>query len=71
MKLTAKDMKRMKLVDQIVKEPLGGAHKDPDKTYIATETAILKSFEELKSLSPKDLVEQRMAKYAQMGVFKD
>ena len=36
LKLTAKDMKRMKLVDEIIKEPLGGAHKNPLKTYLAT-----------------------------------
>ena len=71
LKLTAKDMKRMKLVDQIVKEPLGGAHKDPKKTYLAIEAAILKSFDELNAFSPKALVEQRMDKYAQMGVYKD
>ncbi|MGB2283085.1 MAG: acetyl-CoA carboxylase carboxyl transferase subunit alpha, partial [Flavobacteriaceae bacterium] len=71
LKLTAKDMKRMKLVDQIVKEPLGGAHKDPQKTYLAIENAILKSFDELKVLSQNELVEQRMDKYAQMGVYKD
>jgi len=71
LKLTAKDMKRMKLVDQIVKEPLGGAHKDPQKTYLVIENAILKSFDELKELSAKELVEQRMNKYAQMGVYKD
>ena len=64
-------MKRMKLVDQIVKEPLGGAHKDPQKTYLVIENAILKSFDELKELSAKELVEQRMNKYAQMGVYKD
>tara|TARA_Y100000385_G_scaffold275880_1_gene320849 strand:- start:4091 stop:5044 length:954 start_codon:yes stop_codon:yes gene_type:complete len=71
LKLTAKDMKRMKLVDQIVKEPLGGAHKDPKKTYLSIEAAILKSFDELNAFSPKALVEQRMDKYAQMGVYKD
>ena len=71
LKLTAKDMKRMKLVDQIVKEPLGGAHKDPQKTYLAIENAILKSFDELKVLSQNELVEQRMDKYARMGVYKD
>ena len=71
LKLTAKDMKRMKLVDQIVKEPLGGAHKDPQKTYLAIENAILKSFDELKVLSQNELVEQRMDKYAQMGIYKD
>ena len=69
LKLTAKDMKRMKLVDEIIKEPLGGAHKNPLKTYLATQNAILKHYEELKNLSSKDLVDQRMNKYNEMGVY--
>ncbi len=69
LKLTAKDMKRMKLVDEIIKEPLGGAHKNPLKTYLATQNAILKNYEELKNLSSKALVAQRMNKYNEMGVY--
>ena len=69
LKLTAKDMKRMKLVDEIIKEPLGGAHKNPPKTYLATQNAILKHYEELKNLSSKALVAQRMNKYNEMGVY--
>ena len=71
LKLTAKDMKKMNLVDEIIKEPLGGAHKNPKKTYILTQQAIIKYYNELKNLSPKDLVEQRMNKYAKMGVYND
>ena len=71
LKLTAKDMKRMKLVDQIIKEPLGGAHTNREKTFLAVKEAIIKSYEELKNLSPKDLVNQRMNKYNEMGVYKD
>ena len=71
LKLTAKDMKRMNIVDEIIKEPLGGAHKNPEKTFEIVKASILKSFEELKNLSPKDLVNQRMDKYAGMGVYKD
>lgn len=71
LKLTAKDMKKMKLVDQIIKEPLGGAHTDREKTFASVKDAIVKSFEELKNLSPKDLVKQRMEKYDNMGVYKD
>tara|TARA_B100000963_G_scaffold291115_1_gene261091 strand:+ start:264 stop:1217 length:954 start_codon:yes stop_codon:yes gene_type:complete len=71
LKLTAKDMKKMNLIDEIIKEPLGGAHKNPQKTYSIIQEAISKYYEELKNLSPKDLVEKRMNKYAQMGVFKD
>ena len=71
LKLTAKDMKRMKLVDQIIKEPLGGAHTDRQKTFSSVKNAIVKSYEDLKILSPKDLVKQRMEKYDEMGIYKD
>ena len=70
LKLTAPDMKKLKLVDDIIKEPLGGAHSDREATFKSVSNAIEKAYEELKNLSPKDLVEQRMDKYANMGVFK-
>ncbi|MGJ8593846.1 MAG: acetyl-CoA carboxylase carboxyltransferase subunit alpha [Aquaticitalea sp.] len=70
LKLTAPDMKKMHLVDDIIKEPLGGAHTDREATFVAVRDAIVKSFDELKNLSPKDLVKKRMGKYADMGVFK-
>ena len=71
LKLTAKDMKKMKLVDEIVKEPIGGAHKDREKTFLTVRDAIEKSFDQFKNLSPKELVKQRMEKYSEMGVYKD
>ena len=70
LKLTAKDMSRQKLIDSIIKEPLGGAHTDREKTYKSVEMAIKKAYKELSGLSTKKLVEQRMEKYANMGVFK-
>jgi acetyl-CoA carboxylase carboxyl transferase subunit alpha len=70
LKLTADDMKKLKLIDQIVKEPLGGAHSDRENTYISVAKAIDKAYNELKNLSPSDLVEKRMNKYSQMGEFK-
>lgn len=71
LKLTAKDMKRMKLVDKIVKEPIGGAHRDKEKTFALVKDAIVAAYDELKNLSPKELVKQRMEKYEHMGVYKD
>ena len=71
LKLTAKDMKRMKLVDEIVREPLGGAHKDREQTCTKVPNTIGKSYNEFKNLSPKELVDQRMDKYSQMGVYND
>lgn len=70
LKLTAKDMKRMKLVDTIIKEPLGGAHTNREKTFLTVRDTIVKTYDELKNLSPKELVSQRMEKYDEMGVYK-
>ncbi|OAB75662.1 acetyl-CoA carboxylase carboxyltransferase subunit alpha [Cochleicola gelatinilyticus] len=70
LKLTASDMKKQKLIDLIVKEPLGGAHSDRPGTFKSVANAIEKEYKVLKDLSPKDLVEKRMEKYSEMGVFK-
>ncbi|RSK39372.1 acetyl-CoA carboxylase carboxyltransferase subunit alpha [Mangrovimonas spongiae] len=70
LKLTAKDSKRIKVIDDIIKEPLGGAHSDRETTFKAVRDAIIKNYEELKNLSPKELVNKRMDKYANMGVYK-
>jgi acetyl-CoA carboxylase carboxyl transferase subunit alpha len=70
LKLTSLDMKKLNLVDDIIKEPLGGAHSDREATFISVRDAIVKNYTVLKNLSPKELVKKRMDKYAQMGVFK-
>ena len=70
LKLTAKDMKKQKLIDAIVKEPLGGAHANREETFATVKKAIETAFEEFKNLSPKELVNQRMDKYSEMGVYK-
>jgi acetyl-CoA carboxylase carboxyl transferase subunit alpha len=70
LKLTATDMSKLKLIDGIIKEPLGGAHSDRQVTYKAVEKEILKSYAELKGLSSKKLIAARMDKYLKMGVFK-
>jgi acetyl-CoA carboxylase carboxyl transferase subunit alpha len=70
LKLTATDMKKQNLIDEIVKEPLGGAHSDREKTFITVAGAIEKSYKTLKMLSPSVLVKKRMEKYLEMGEFK-
>lgn len=70
LKLTADDMKKQKLIDGIIKEPLGGAHFDRETAFKEVEKTILKAFDELKKLKPAELVKKRMEKYANMGVFK-
>lgn len=70
LKLTAEDMKKQKLIDTIVKEPLGGAHSNREEAFDKVKKAISKAFGEIKNLSPEDLIEKRMDKYLNMGVFK-
>ena len=69
LKLTATDMKKLKLIDEIVREPEGGAHSNRPKTFETVKNKISSHFEELKKLSPKELVKLRMEKYADMGDF--
>ncbi len=71
LKLTAKDMKKQGLIDEIVKEPLGGAHSDREKTFKIVTKSIISAYEELKKLPPKKLTEQRMGKFLEMGVYAD
>lgn len=71
LKLTAQDMKKQKLIDDIIPEPLGGAHYDRDTTFKTVEKYISDSYKALKDLSTKDLVSTRMDKYSNMGHFKE
>ncbi|NHN27766.1 acetyl-CoA carboxylase carboxyltransferase subunit alpha [Flavobacterium jejuense] len=71
LKLTAIDMKKQKLVDDIIPEPLGGAHQDRETTFKTVEKYIIKAYNELKELSTEDLIMNRMDKYSKMGEFKE
>lgn len=71
LKLTSSDMKRQKLVDDVIPEPLGGAHFDRETTFKNVEKQIIKGYSELKDLSTEELVSQRMDKYSTMGEFKE
>lgn len=71
LKLTSYDMKKLKLIDEIIPEPLGGAHYDRETTFKTVQQYIMKGFNELKMLSETELVEQRMDKYSKMGEFKE
>ena len=71
LKLTAPDMKKLGLIDAIIKEPIGGAHRKPEETYQAIANKIIETYDELKNLSKDELVKQRMEKYAKMGEFSE
>lgn len=71
LKLTAEDMLSQSLIDEIIKEPLGGAHRNREKTYDIIRNKITYTYQELKKLSPEDLVNKRIEKYSQMGVYNE
>lgn len=68
LKLTAQDMLTHKLIDGIVPEPFGGAHKDPAAVAEAIKTSILKDLGALKKLSPDELINDRVGKFSAMGL---
>ncbi|MCF8213310.1 MAG: acetyl-CoA carboxylase carboxyltransferase subunit alpha [Cryomorphaceae bacterium] len=70
LKLTAKDMLSNGLIDGIVPEPLGGAHRDPAAMFAGLKTEILKHYRDLKGLDPIDRVALRMEKFSSMGVYE-
>lgn len=69
--LTADKMLGNGLIDAIVKEPVGGAHADPSKTYKNLKAELKKHLKELKELEPTDLVSQRIEKFSQMGSYTE
>jgi len=71
LKLTAKDMLSNGLIDGIVPEPLGGAHRDPAAMFTALKIEILKQYRDLKDLDPIDRVALRMEKFSSMGVYEN
>ena len=67
MKITAQDLKRLGVIDQIVKEPVGGAHRVPEATIKTVGAAILKNIEALDALGPTELVKARREKFLRIG----
>lgn len=71
LKLTAKDLLEMKLIDEIVREPLGGAHLDPEEAATNVKDAIKKYWKELQGVEEDTLVEKRYEKFRAMGVVEN
>ena len=69
--LTSKDNLKNKLIDTIVPEPLGGAHRDPDAAALNLEKWIVDTLTDLSRFNPQTLVQRRYEKFAAMGVFSE
>ena len=71
LKLTAPDLLGLGLIDEIVSEPLGGAHADPDAAAASLGEALRRQLAELRGLKPADLVAKRAEKFLKMGKFEE
>jgi len=71
LKLTAADLLRLKVVDELIPEPLGGAHRDADAAAAALKVSVLRHLDRLSALSPEALVEDRLQRFRRMGVVRD
>ncbi len=67
MKITAQDLKKLGVIDRIIKEPVGGAHREPDQAMKTVGAIILKELKELDGLSSDELVKARREKFLRIG----
>ena len=71
LKLTPQDMLKAKLIDKIIKEPLGGAHYDRQTTFESVKKEIWNTFQKLKKMESRMRIDLRRNKFSNMGVFED
>ena len=71
LKITAPDLFEMRVIDEIIQEPLGGAHANHEQTAAAVQDALNRHLEELRRLKPDKLVRRRREKFLRMGQFEE
>jgi acetyl-CoA carboxylase carboxyl transferase subunit alpha len=67
LRITAQDLQDLKVIDAIIPEPIGGAHREPEKAINAAADQIARGLAEMESLSGEELLRQRRAKFLAMG----
>jgi acetyl-CoA carboxylase carboxyl transferase subunit alpha len=71
LKLTADDMLALGIIDRIVPEPVGGAHKNPPQSIETLKTILVEELKQLKKVKPEKLIKQRVEKFCKMGAWKE
>lgn len=69
MRITAKEVRELGCVDEVLREPIGGAHRDPDGAAAIVGRALVQALEELSTVDPQQLLDDRLQKFLNMGVF--
>src|SRR5690554_3268422 len=71
LRVTAEDLRKFQIIDEIIPELLGGAHRDPNKTAEAVKEALVRNLTSLMEISPERLKTERYDKYRKIGVFNE
>lgn len=71
LKITAKDLLELGVIDEIIKEPIGGAHQNPEAAARNIKEAIIRNLQPLLSLTHRELIADRYNKYRKMGIFNE
>ncbi|MFC1570422.1 acetyl-CoA carboxylase carboxyltransferase subunit alpha [Candidatus Omnitrophota bacterium] len=71
LKLTAPELIKLGIIDGMIREPLGGAHRDPQTAAEELKKTIIKNLDELSKLEPQKIVDMRYQKFRSMGVYKE
>jgi acetyl-CoA carboxylase carboxyl transferase subunit alpha len=71
LKITAQDLFQMKVVDEVVEEPIGGAHRDPRRAAELLKEAVVRNLAEIRNVPFDDLLKQRYEKLRRIGMFDE
>ena len=71
MGISSSRLNELGLIDEIIEEPLGGFHRNPDETYISIKKSIINSLQAIESIQPENLLEQRRERYKAIGEFNE
>jgi acetyl-CoA carboxylase carboxyl transferase subunit alpha len=71
LKPTSYELLKLNVIDEVIKEPFGGAHRNWEQTFVSTKTVLIKHLKELVRVPPEELRENRYDKFRKMGIFAE
>ncbi len=71
LKITAQDLFQMKVIDEVVEEPIGGAHRDPRRAAELLKESLVRNLAEIKNIPPAELIRQRYEKFRKLGMYDE
>ena len=71
LKITAQDLFQIKVIDEVVEEPIGGAHRDPRRAAELLKESLVRNMAEIMNIPPDDLIRQRYEKFRKLGMYDE